>query len=73
MSRHDAYWESRLAKRRHLRLAWYLILSLVAAMVAYYRVGFDRQQAVAYAIAAYVVLVVLNFRAVLSRVSDRRG
>ncbi len=66
MNSMDQRREVLIARGRHVRLAWYAIVSLGLTLVGYYLLGLDRPRALAYAALAYILLVGLNFRALLS-------
>ncbi len=48
---------------RHRRAVLYLCLSFALAVLGYLHFGFDRAQTLAYAVLAYGLLHVLNYRA----------
>ncbi len=50
-------------RERHLRAICYVLVSLCLALVGYVFMGFDRAQTLGYAVAAYVILNAVNFRA----------
>lgn len=59
--------ELALDRGRHFRAALYVLVSLVLSVSAYFWLGFDRGQTLGYAVATYVALNVLNYRAMFSK------
>ena len=59
--------ETSIQAERHLRAACYALLSFALALLAYYVFGFGRLQAIGYCATAFVVLNLLNRRAMFSR------
>lgn len=60
----------RIAIIRHRRLIAFAVISVLLAFVGYYFFGFGRDQTLAYAITAYALLNVLNYRSVLTRIPE---
>ena len=54
-------------RRRHVRALTYLLVSFSLALLGYAYLGFDQGQTFAYAVAAYVMLNLLNYRAMFVR------
>ncbi len=50
-------------RQRHVRMFWYASVALALAVSAYLFLGFDRVQTLGYAVACFVMLNLLNFRA----------
>lgn len=64
--------ETASERQRHGRAALYVCLSLALALLGNLLLGFDRAQTVGYAVTAYVLLNVLNYRAMFGRPVDRK-
>ena len=54
-------------RQRHVRALIYLLVSLSLALLGNFYLGFDRGQTLAYAVTAYIMLNLLNFRAMFVR------
>ena len=54
-------------RARHLRAAWFVVVSFTLAVAGYLWLDFDRQQTVGYCVSAYLLLNAVNFRTMFSR------
>jgi hypothetical protein len=68
MTDSDLAPSAKLERGRHVRLAWYVLVCCALSLIGYYCLGLDRPHAMAYAVAAYAILVMLNCRTLLSRI-----
>ncbi len=57
---------------RHLRLSFYVALSLALSIFGYLFMEFDRLHALGFGVTAFVLLNLLNYRVVLARVEPQR-
>jgi|GEM_PF-6474887 len=57
---------------RHLRAIFYALISLALSLFGYFFLGLGRTQAIGYAASAFLVLLLLNRRAMLGRVSTEQ-
>ncbi|MBI2863271.1 MAG: hypothetical protein HYX94_01750 [Chloroflexi bacterium] len=66
-----------IERDRHRRLVFYTALSFSLAMLAYFFLDLDRLKALAYGACAFVLLGLLNYRAILARMDvgspERQG
>lgn len=61
---------SPVERERHGRARWYVTVCFVLAVCAYEFLGFDRVQAVGYAVSCFVMLHLVNFRAMLAPIPE---
>lgn len=54
-------------RERHLRASLYVAIAFFLAVLGYLQLGFDRAQAISYAVCAYLILNALNYRAMFAR------
>jgi len=57
----------RIERERHSRALWYAVVAFGLAACAYLFLGFDRTQTLGYAISCFVMLILVNCRAMFTR------
>lgn len=56
-----------LERERHCRALWYALVAFGLSICAYLFLGFDRSQALGYAVSCFVMLNIVNFRVMFAR------
>ena len=56
-----------ISRQRHVRLVWYATVSFVLTLIGRYLLGFDQMHSIVYAATAYLLLIVLNYKTVLTK------
>ncbi len=57
-----------LSRQRHIRLFWYASVSFVLTLIGRYLLGFDQVHSIGYAATAYLLLIAVNYKSVLTRI-----
>ena len=57
-----------LSRQRHVRLIWYASVSFVLTMIGRYLLAFDEIHSAGYAATAYLLLIGVNYKSVLTRI-----
>jgi hypothetical protein len=60
-------------RERHMRAFWYAAISFALAVIAYLLLNFDQMQAFGYAVSCFVMLNVVNFRAMFAPLPPDTG